>query len=331
MLLSDHFSRSADQYNGGPIPMIDLKAPESTLPGGLAIDHLPANDRHVVGRARLTAIDGVPLHYRTWIPTGRRPAASLIFLHGIASHSAWFSETAVHLADRGIAVYAPDRRGSGLSGGPRGHVASYEQALDDLDLFRALAAKEAAPIYLAGSSWAARLAIASAARSQDGLAGLLLLGPGLFPRVDLSIGQKLAVLFYHRTRPAHDLHIPLVPDDYTRNPAYLDYIRRDAYRLLSASSRFFWETHRLDRARDRLAAGLSLPILLQIGESDQIMDTAATCAWLQRLGAPDRTSVVYRGAAHTLDFEPEPTVRAYRADLVGWLRRQIKRAASGVR
>lgn len=305
--------------------MIDFKAPESTRPGGSTVDRLPGHDRHVASRARLTATDGIPLHYRTWVPADRRPAAALIFLHGIASHGAWFAETAVHLADRGIAVYAPDRRGSGLSGGPRGHIPSYERALDDLDQFRDLAAREqaGAPLFLAGSSWAAKLAIASAARSQEGLAGLLLLGPGLFPRVDLTIRQKLAVLLRHRTRPEIEVRIPLVPDDYTHNPRYLEYVRRDAYRLLTASSRLFWETGRLDRARDRLAAGLNLPILLQIGDADQIMDAPATCAWLQRLAAPDRTSIVYRGAAHTLDFEPEPTVRAYRADLVGWLRRQI--------
>lgn len=307
--------------------MIDLKVTDSTPPASSPADRLSAPDRHVAGRARLTAIDGVSLHYRTWTPIGRRPEASLLFLHGIASHGGWFAGTAVHLAERGIAVYAPDRRGSGLSGGARGHLASYEQALDDLDRFRRLALDEhsGAPLFLAGSSWAAKLALASAARSQENLAGLLLLGPGLFPRVDLTVPQKLAALLYHRARPEHDLRIPLVPDDYTRNATFLDYIRRDPYRLVTASSRFFWETGRLDRARDRLATGLSLPILLQIGEEDPIMDAAATCAWLQRLSAPDRTSVVYRGAAHTLDFEPEPTVRAYRADLVGWLRRQVRR------
>jgi len=313
--------------------MIDLKAPASTHQGGSSVDRLPGQDRHVASRARLTAIDGLPLHYRTWVPADRRPEASLLFLHGIASHGAWFAETAVHLADRGITVYAPDRRGSGLSGGPRGHIPSYERALDDLDLFCELAAKEqaGAPIFLAGSSWAAKLAIASAARSQAGLAGLILLGPGLFPRVGLTVRQKLAVLLYHRTRSEIDIRIPLVPDDYTRNPAYLEYVRRDAYRLMTASSRLFWETGRLDRARDRLAAGLNLPILLQIGDADQIMDAPATCTWLQRLPAPDRTSVIYRGAAHTLDFEPEPTVRAYRADLLGWLRRQISKGTSDVR
>jgi alpha-beta hydrolase superfamily lysophospholipase len=310
--------------------MIDLQTTEATRTDDTPVDDLLGAEKHVARRARLTAIDGLPLHYRTWIPEQGSTDAVLLFLHGIASHGAWFAETAVHLAERGIAVYAPDRRGSGLSGGARGHIPDYEQVLDDLDLFIGLAEQQhpGTPIFVAGSSWAAKVAIASAARSQERLAGLLLLGPGLFPKVDLTMQQKLGVLFFHRTRPELNLSIPLVPDDYTRNAAYLEYIRRDGYRLLTASSRFFWETRRLDRARNRLAATLHLPMLLQIGDADPIMNTAETCRWFQRLNAPDRTTIVYRGASHTLDFESYPNVRAYRADLLGWLKHQIRTAVS---
>src|SRR5262249_30055731 len=98
-------------------------------------------------------------------------------------------------------------------------------------------------------------------------------------------------------------------------------------RLLTASASFYWQTRRLDRARDRLADRLRLPILLQIGEADPIMDPLATCRWLHRLHAPDRTAVVYRDASHTLDFDSEATVRAYRVDLLGWLRRQTAQIA----
>jgi alpha-beta hydrolase superfamily lysophospholipase len=303
--------------------MIDLKPPESAPTMGLNVGRLLDGDRHIARRARMVADDGVMLHYRSWLPNDEVPSASLLFVHGIASHGGWFAETAVHLAENGIAVYAPDRRGSGLSGGARGHIASYEQALGDLERFIDLVREKqpAAPIFLAGSSWAAKLAIASAARAERRLAGLLLLGPGLFPRVDLTLARKLAVLFCHRTRPEQELRIPLVPESYTRNPVYLEYVRRDGYRLLTASARFFWETRRLDRARDRMAAGLTLPILLQIGDADPIMDAGATCQWLRSLHAPDRTAIVYRHASHTLDFEPAPTVQAYRADLLSWLRR----------
>jgi alpha-beta hydrolase superfamily lysophospholipase len=307
--------------------MIEPEAHVSPRPTD--VGPLAGDDQHVASSARLTALDGVSLHYRRWLPLDEGPLASLLFMHGIASHGAWFAETAAHLANRGIAVYAPDRRGSGLSDGPRGHLDSFEQALGDLESLLDLIAQQhpAIPIFLAGSSWAAKLAIAGAARFERRLAGLILHGPGFFPRDDLSLVEKLAVLIHHRPRPRHAVRIPLAPEQYTRNPVYLEYIRSDTSRLLTASASFFWETRRLDRARDSLASALTLPILLQIGQVDAIMDVAATCRWVRRLNAPDRTLIVYPNASHTLDFESAPTVRAYRADLLGWQRRQLARNA----
>jgi acylglycerol lipase len=304
-----------------PSESVQADSPTVCQPAG----PLPRSNQFVASRARLTATDGIALHYRAWLPASVPVSGALVFVHGIASHSAWFAQTAGFLAGGGIAVYAPDRRGSGLSGGPRGHAGSVEQLLSDLDRIISLTADEhpATPIFLAGSSWAAKLALAYAANAQDRLAGLLLHGPGLFPKVDLSVSQKLAVLARHRFQPTCQLPIPLTPESYTSQASYLAYIEGDPYRLLTASARFFWETRRLDRARTRLAARLTLPVLLQIGDADPIMDAEATCGWLQALPAPDRTAITYRNASHTLDFEAEPTVRAYRTDLFDWLRRQI--------
>src|SRR3712207_267872 len=53
------------------------------------------------------------------------PAASLILLHGLQSHAQWFAEAAELLLDRGLAVYALDRRGSGSAAGERGDVGCY--------------------------------------------------------------------------------------------------------------------------------------------------------------------------------------------------------------
>jgi alpha-beta hydrolase superfamily lysophospholipase len=314
--------------------MLDLQTPEGTRAGSPADIAPPCSQasrqrsRHNAARGHLTATDGVVLHQRSWLPNEQRPAATLLFVHGIASHSAWFADTAAFLADRGIAVYAPDRRGSGLSGGPRGPIPSYEQAITDLhaSMDHAVQQHPDAPVFLAGSSWAAKLAVATAAQAQaqDRLSGLLLLGPGLFPHVDLTPRQKAAVLVAHRLRPEQQVSIPLVPGHYTRQAAPLAYIANDPYRLLTASARFFWETRRLDRARSQFAGALTLPVLLQIGGADRIMDVAATCRWVNDLPSCDRTVVVYRDAAHTLDFEAEPTAHTYRAHLLGWLRRQLE-------
>jgi alpha-beta hydrolase superfamily lysophospholipase len=267
----------------------------------------------------LTASDGVNLHYLRW-SSGRSPSrAAIVFLHGIASHAGWFGETAIDLDSRGVAVYGPDRRGSGRSGGPRGHLERYGRALDDVEEVVRLVSSEhrATPIFLAASSWAAKLAVVYAAQRPGSLSGLLLLGPGLLPRINLSPTRQLLVVVGHPVAPTARVPIPLTPELYTANPPYIDFIRGDRLRLLKATTRFFWETARLDRQRGRASARLSLPLLVLQGEDDKMMDVAKTRRWFSRLGVEDKTYRSYPGAGHTLDFEPDRT--RYLADMVGWL------------
>jgi alpha-beta hydrolase superfamily lysophospholipase len=284
------------------------KSPVGTLPSGNAASRF------------FQASDGVNLHYLCWSGgQAEQPLAVLIFLHGWASHGAWFSETATDLRDSGIAVYAPDRRGSGLSGGLRGHLAGYSRALDDVTEMISVVAAECTetPVFLAASSWAAKLAVVYAALRPAPLSGLLLLGPGLFPRVSPSLSQKVAVLVGHKVAPTAYVPIPLTPELYTTTPRYLDFIRDDPLRLLTATTRFFWETRRLDRLRPQASARLRLPLLVLLGEQDAMMDVAKTRHWFSQLGVDDKTYVAYAGAGHTLDFEPDRA--QYLADLVGWL------------
>jgi alpha-beta hydrolase superfamily lysophospholipase len=267
----------------------------------------------------LTTDDGVRLRLLQWRGEQSPPWAVVIFLHGIASHAGWFGETAADLSHRGVAVYAPDRRGSGRSTGPRGHLTRYERALDDLEQVIQQVSGEhpATPLFLAASSWAAKLAVVYGARRPALLSGLLLLGPGLLPTVNLTPVRWVRVVIGHLTTPTARLPIPLTPELYTANPPYLDFIRSDPLRLLEATTRFFWETARLDRRRGRDSAKLDLPLLLLQGEDDKMMDVAGTRRWLASLDLEDKTYQAYAGAGHTLDFEPDRT--RYLTDVVEWL------------
>src|SRR5215204_4603844 len=273
----------------------------------------------------LTASDGVDLHYLRWSSGPSPPRATIIFLHGIASHAGWFGETAADLNSQGVVVYGPDRRGLGRSGGPRGHLEHYGRALDDVEEVVRLVSSEhgTTPIFLAASSWAAKLAVVYAAQRPESLSGLLLLGPGLTADVKLSPARQLQVLVGHLVAPMAYLPIPLTPELYTANPPYLDFIRADPLRRLEATAQFFWQTARLDRQRRRATARLTLPLLLLQGEADKMIDVPATRRWFARLAVEDKTYRAYAGAGHTLDFEPDRT--QYLADLQGWL---AARAAS---
>jgi len=274
----------------------------------------------------LTASDGVRLHYLRWSSGRSQTWAVVIFLHGIASHGGWFGETAADLNKQGVAVYGPDRRGSGRSGGPRGHLARYGRALEDVEeVVRLVSAQHrGTPVFLAASSWAAKLAVVYAGRRPTPLSGLMLLGPGLLARVNLSPWQRVRVVVGHLITPKACLPIPLTPELYTANPPYLDFIRADPLRLLEATAQFFWETARLDRRRRRASSSLNLPLLVLQGEDDKMMDVPKTRRWFARLGVGDKTYQAYPGAGHTLDFEPDRA--RYVADMLAWM---SARAAPG--
>jgi alpha-beta hydrolase superfamily lysophospholipase len=267
----------------------------------------------------LQASDGEKLHYLRWSSVQAEPWAVVIFLHGIASHAGWFGETAADLMEQGVAVYGLDRRGSGLSGGRRGHLSRFRRALDDVDeLIEAVGPEqEGTPVFVAASSWAAKLAVVYASSRPAALSGLMLLGPGLLPRVNLSPARRVAVAVGNIVAPTARIAIPLTPELYTTTPHYLEFIRSDPLRLLTATARFFWETRRLDRRRRRASANLHLPLLVLQGDADTMMDVPKTRAWFSRLGIEDKTYTAYPGAGHTLDFEPQRA--QYVADMLAWL------------
>jgi alpha-beta hydrolase superfamily lysophospholipase len=276
--------------------------------------------RTLTGSSRMvTADDGIVLHERRWAASSAR--AVLVFVHGIASHGGWFAETAQFLADNGVTVHAPDRRGSGLSGGARGHLPSFERAVSDLDaaVRRAHDDHPAAPVVLGASSWAAKLALVYAAETRL-LAGLVLLGPGLFPIVGLSGPRRAEVALTHRVAPLVPVPIPLVPEQYTSNPPYLDFIRADPLRISTVTARFYWETARLDRRRGPVSRGLHAPLLVLQGDADAMMSTDRTRAWFADLDHGDKQYRSYAGAGHTLDFEADRD--GYLDDLRSWLWRR---------
>ena len=63
------------------------------------------------------------------------------------------------------------------------------------------------PVFLAASSWAAKLAVVYAAQRPAPLAGLLLLGPGLTAEVKLSPARLMQVVVGHLIAPTACLPI----------------------------------------------------------------------------------------------------------------------------
>ncbi|NEK58794.1 alpha/beta hydrolase [Geodermatophilus sabuli] len=139
----------------------------------------------------LEAGGGVRLALREWAPDGP-PRATVQLVHGLSEHAGRYQRLADALTARGYAVAAMDHRGHGRTTestgrGRFGDGAGPEEVLDDVRLVTARLAEAypGVPHVLVGHSLGSVIALASAEREGEELAGLVLSGP-------LGVNEQLA-------------------------------------------------------------------------------------------------------------------------------------------
>ncbi|MEE8170398.1 MAG: alpha/beta fold hydrolase [Phycisphaerae bacterium] len=263
--------------------------------------------------------DAYKAHARWWLP--ERPRGAVLYLHGIQSHGGWYEGSAAALAQAGLAVLMPDRRGCGLNRVQRGHAESPRQMLSDVDdLVRAVCERSGCDrAHLVGVSWGGKLIAAAAANGAERIASLTLIVPGIYPRVDLPFSEKMRVAWSLVSEPLRRFSIPL--DDarlFTSNPERIAFVEQDAHRLKQVTGAFLLASRRLDRkARELRASPWRGPVHLLLAEHDRIIENDRTRDWFARLPEGDHRKMEYAGAHHTLEFEPDP--EPMRRDVCEWI------------
>ncbi|MEU6115113.1 alpha/beta fold hydrolase [Streptomyces sp. NPDC047117] len=245
----------------------------------------------------MTAADGTPLVMRRWLATEAR--AALFYLHGIQSHSGWLWETGPFLAERGIEVYALDRRGSGASGGPRGHLPSAGTVLDDyaaaLDLVHELT--DGMPVTAVGQSLGGSVLAALCATRETGLSGAIFCAPAL--------GQQR-----HRHGPAglarmrllsgtETTPVNLKDEQYTELPRYLSFMAHDPLMLRAVTHQSRATFVALEDSYR--SAVLSLPAALLLPSEDSIIHIGRTCEVMRGL-APHAAVRTFAANSHYVEF-----------------------------
>lgn len=251
--------------------------------------------------------DDYVIHGRWW---GGAPASqvAVIYLHGIQSHGGWYQRSASLIASLGFPVLLPDRRGSGLNQPQRGDAPSMQRWLDDVDELAAWVATKTGVrrIALAGVSWGGKAACGWALQRPERCIGLALIAPGIFPRVDIGVSERLRVGWALISNPEASFEIPLQdPRLFTANSAAQAWIAQDRLKLTHVTGRFLYESRRLDRLLIRAGKGvLPMPVWLALAQEDRIIRNDATRRWLARV-APRPLVTEFTNAYHTLEFEPD--------------------------
>ncbi len=262
-------------------------------------------------REVLTLRDGYETAVVRHAPAGASSELSpVLYVHGIQSHPGWFVGSAQALARAGREVFQVTRRGSGDAADARGDAAGCGQLIDDtaaaVEHIRRQTGADA--VALVGVSWGGKLMVLHAMGEPETVATLTLVAPGIKPAVGVGAATKVAIAASRLCCPRRTFDIPLSdPALFTDNPPMRQYLTADPHRLHGATARLLVASAMLDRMVTRGRRGsLTVPTSLLLARRDRIIDNAATCSLLGRLTA-GRVQVHQFDAAHTIEFEPDPT------------------------
>lgn len=268
------------------------------------------------------ASDGYRFYYRHYPASGERPRGRLVWLHGIRSHGGWYERSCRRWAQAGYETYFLDRRGAGWNTAWRGDAPSFRRLLDDVAEFVQYLRQDRPwlPLILGGISWGGKLALALPYRKPGLVQALVLLCPGLKPRVQPPTGQRVRIALAAHLHPTKLFPIPLnEPELFTANPAAQRYIAADRYGLQQATARFLFQSFALDVYLRRARKSVQVPVYLALAGQDRIINNAATRAFLAAVPGP-LTLREYPQAHHTLEFEAAD--HPWWTDLQQWLAQQ---------
>jgi acylglycerol lipase len=266
----------------------------------------------------LVTSDGLTIYHQAWRPDAD-PKAVVLLLHGLAEHSGRYAHVAKALTDAGYAVHTLDHRGHGQSDGKRTYVKSYADYQRDILQFRQIVERQhdGLPLFVLGHSMGGNLALGHVLDHQEGVRGMVLSAPALAPGPSLSASKIKLAKLVGRIAPGFRPEA-LSADAISRDPAVVAAYVADplvfngkitagaAAALLNSMETF-----------PRRYAGLRLPIMLQHGTADALVDIAGTRQL--EAGAVNATVTVhyYDGLYHEIFNEPEQ--ESVIGDTVAWL------------
>jgi acylglycerol lipase len=265
---------------------------------------------------RVEKADGLRIFVRSWRPQGRVRGVVAI-VHGVNSHSGYYTWTAEQLVASGLAVYALDLHGRGKSDGERFYLEKIGDYLNDVDTLLTLAKSRepGVPVFLLGHSAGGVISCVYTLEHQADLAGLICESFAFkvaAPDFALAVVKGLSHLAPH----AHVLR--LKNEEFSRDPRVVQAMNDDP--LIDNEVQPTKTVAELVRADERLEREfplITLPVLILHGTADKVTRPSGSQLFYDTAGSTDKTLKLYEGHAHDLlnDFDKEKVM----ADITSWI------------
>jgi len=276
--------------------------------GLLACTQTPSGQR--VGEADLPR--------RVWLPDAP-PRAVVLAVHGFNDYSNAFAEFGAFAAEHGIAVHAYDQRGFGANDAA-GRWAGRRALIADLEAERARLGEvyPDRPVYLLGESMGAAVIMAAmasgAALDAD---GVILTAPAVWGGEQLNPLYRATLWLVARVAPGLKLT--------GRSLGVMASDNLEALRELSADPLFIKETRvdaivglvELMDTAYAAAGALSGPVLILVGERDEVVPPESQIAMIERVRATPCVRIVYPDGWHLLLRDLQR--RVVWQDILAWI------------
>ncbi|RJP49553.1 MAG: alpha/beta hydrolase [Anaerolineaceae bacterium] len=250
--------------------------------------------------------DGLDIFAQTWEPTAIQPRAVACLVHGLGEHSSRYAHVAESLTKEGFILFASDLRGHGRSGGPRGHISSIEDIMQDVDVLlgQARSRYPGLPLFLYGHSLGGILVLHYSLTRKPALRGVIATSSGLRTALEdqpvkVFLAKALGALM-PRTAIASGLETKYLSHDEKVIQAYIsDPLVHDKISLGFGKIMLGVTKWTLDHAGE-----FPLPLLLMHGKGDGIAFPSGSIEFSAPL--KDKcTLVLWEGGYHELHNEPE--------------------------
>jgi alpha-beta hydrolase superfamily lysophospholipase len=155
------------------------------------------------------------------------------------------------------------------------------------------------------------------------VAGVGLICPGIYsPYMPGPLKRLLLAAPAPARLQQRRLKVPLQrPELFTNSLKWREFIATDPLALRTVTWRFAQEDRKLTRYARESATFLHMPTLVILAGQDRIVDNPRTRDFFGRLPSRHKTLIEYGNAAHTLEFEPDPS--RYFDDLANWIEQTV--------
>lgn len=278
--------------------------------------------KHLEGSFKGTG--GLNLYYQSWYPPNRIKAI-VIIIHGLGSHSTLFEDAAQYLIHQGYLVSGFDLRGHGRSLGQRGHINSWAEFREDLNIFLQLIKVQQPdyPCFLWGHSLGGAIALDYALRFPEDLQGIIVTAPaigkvGVSP-LRIAIGRMLSQVY-----PRFSLKLGIEHQAGSRDAKTVSTYERDSLRHEYASARLATEFLQTVNWIQNHVSHLRLPLLILHGSADRVTLPESSWEFCLQVSFPDKECYEFPGSYH--DLHADINSHQVLADLGDWIERHLPEA-----